>query len=344
MAIAPLDALSRLREIGLGFAVSQSFFAACEMGVFDLLEGGPKTLDALASELKVEAEGLRRLLVVLHRLQLVERRGDTFSNSELGSFLTSSSRYHMNGLAKIEKFVRMWEYLPDALKTYGPVWVQAFGVPSQEIFVELYADPVQLRRFCDYMDSYSVAIGEEIAERYDFSKHRCILDVAGGPGGLSRTIGQRHPHLHGIVMDLPPVLEVTRERIAAAGLSDRYRTETADLFEGPYPKGADVATLSWILHDWNDEKALAILRHCHEALPPDGVLLISEMVMNDDFSGSSLWSEVYSLFMLVCCESSGRERTESEHRALLREAGFASAEILRSHGPRDLVVARKVAK
>lgn len=341
MAIAPLDALTRLREIGLSFAVSQSFFAACEMGVFDRLEAGPKTVQALADEMKIEMEGLRRLLVVLHRLQLVERRGDVFAISELGRFLTSSSKYHMNGLAKIEKFVRMWEYLPDALKSYGPVWVQAFGVSSQEIFVELYADPVQLRRFCDYMDSYSVAIGEEIANRYDFSKHRCILDIAGGPGGLSRSIGQRHSHLRGIVMDLPPVLAVTQERIAAAGLSDRYRTETADLFEGPFPKGADVATLSWILHDWNDEKCLAILKHAHAALSDDGVLLISEMVMNDDFSGSSLWSEIYSLFMLVCCESSGRERTESEHRALLRDAGFGPVEVLRSNGPRDLIVARK---
>lgn len=341
MPTPPVQALNQLRQLGLGFAVSQSFFAACEMGIFDRLAGKPASAVGLAQQLGIHPEGCRRLLVVLHRLGLLTRNGDEFSNAELAGFLTSDSPFRMNGLAKVEKFVRMWEYLPDALRQYGPVWVQAFGVPSQEIFVELYADPVQLRRFCDYMNSYSVAIGQEIAELYDFSKHRCVLDVAGGPGGLSQSIGLRHPHLRGIVMDLPPVLEVTQEFIDRNGLTGRFRTETADLFDGPYPTGADVITLSWILHDWNDEKSARIVRHCFDALPPGGVLLVSESVMNDDFSGSSLWSEIYSLFMLVCCETQGRERTESEHRALYREAGFRDVEIIRSEGPRDLIVARK---
>ncbi len=341
MPVAPIDALNRLREIGLGFAVSQSFFAACEMGVFDRLAEAPATAEALGKELGTHPEGLRRLLIVLTRLGLLEREGDVFANAEIAKFLLATSPFRMNGLAKIEKFVRMWEYLPDALRQYGPVWIQAFGVSSQEIFVELYDDPIQLRRFCDYMNSYSVAIGQEVAKLYDFSRHRCLLDVAGGPGGLSRSIGIAHPHLQGIVMDLPPVLAVTQEFIDADGLTDRFRTESADLFEGPFPKGADVMTLSWILHDWNEEKCAAILHHCFEALPSGGVLLISEMVMNDDFSGSSLWSEVYSLFMLVCCESGGRERTESEHRGLLEAAGFRHVELIRSSGPRDLLVARK---
>jgi hypothetical protein len=142
-------------------------------------------------------------------------------------------------------------------------------------------------------------------------------------------------------MDLPEVLAVTRERIEADGLSNRLETETSDLFEGAYPKGADVLTLSWILHDWNDEKCARILGHCFEALPSGGVLLISESVMNEDYSGSSLWSEIYSLFMLVACESEGRERPESEHRALLEQAGFRDVELRRSEGPRDLIVARK---
>lgn len=341
MAIAPIDALNRLRELGLSFAVSQAFFAGCQMGLFDLLAQGPASHEALAKRLGIHPEGCRRLLVVLHRLGLVERRRDEYANGELAAFLTTDSPYQMRGLSHIERFVEMWAHLPQALRNYGPVWVETFGVPSQEIFTELYADPVQLRRFCDYMNSYSVAIGEEIASLHDFSAHRCLLDVAGGPGGLSRPIGRRYPHLQGIVMDLPPVLEVTRELIAKDGLADRFRTETADLFEGPYPRGADVMTLSWILHDWSDENCRKILRHCFEALPAGGTLLISEMVMHDDFSGSSLWSELYSLFMLVCCESSARERSEAEHREQLAEAGFRDVRIVRARGPRDLIVARR---
>src|SRR5262249_37979894 len=174
----------------------------------------------------------------------------------------------------------------------------------------------------------------------DFETHTCILDVAGGSGQLSQQIALRNPHLRGIVMDLPNVLEVAQEAIAANGLSDRFTTETADLFQGPYPRGADVATLSWILHDWNDEQCRTILRHCFDALPSGGALLISECVMNEDHSGT-LENELYSVFMLVACDPGGRERPFSEHRAMLRAVGFDGVEHLRLEGPRDLIVARK---
>lgn len=341
MVVPPTQALNRLREIGLGFAASHAFFAACKLGVLDALARRARTPAELGEELDMNPEGLQRLLVVLERLELVERDGERFRTSALGSYARSDSPYVMDGLSKIEKFVRMWEYLPDALRNYGPVWQEAFGATSQEIFVELYSDPKELRRFCDYMDAYSVAIGQEIAEAHDFSAHRRLMDVAGGPGGLSRQILKRHPHLEGVVVDLPEVLEVTRERIAADGLEERMRTESADLFEGPYPEGADAITLSWILHDWSDENCRKILRCCFDALPSGGTLLVSESVMHEDGSGSTLYTELYSLFMLVACESGGRERPESEHRALLEEAGFDGIRLVRSPGPRDLIVARK---
>ena len=341
MPIKPIDALNRLREIGLSFGISQSFFAACNMGIFDLLDKGPATAEELGKKLNVNPEGCRRLLVVLHRLDLVNRDTDHYSNTELGAFLTSASPSFLNGLAKIGRMIHMWEYLPEALRTYGPVWQQALGTTSQEVFAGLYANPTELRRVTDYMNAYSVAIGQEIAERYDFTPHKCLLDVAGGPGGLSRQIGLKYPHLHGIVMDMPQVLEISREQIAADRLSDRFRTEVADLFDGPYPSGADVITLSWILHDWNDDNCRKVLGHCFAALPSGGVLLISESVMNEDFSGTSLWPELYSLFMLVVCETAAKERTESEHRELLEQVGFRDMKLIRFDAPRDLIVARK---
>ncbi|MGD9763996.1 MAG: methyltransferase [Candidatus Binatia bacterium] len=339
----PVHALNKLRELGLAFAASQAFITGCKIGIFDQLSSGPATPEELGKRLSVHPEGCRRLLITLKSLGLLEREQDRFSNSELGAMLTAKSPVPLSGLASIDPFYHMCEYTPDAVNEYGPVWQQALGATSQEVFVALYKDREALRRFCDYMNSYSVAIGQEIAERFDFSPFQCILDVAGGSGQLSQQIGLRYPHLRGIVMDLPAVLEVAAEQIAVNGLSDRFRTETADLFAGPYPSGADVLTLSWILHDWNDENCRSILRHCHNALPSGGVLLISESVMNPDYSGTTVWSELYSLLMLIACEPSARERTESEHRALLTAAGFRDDDVtlMRLEGPRDLIVARK---
>ena len=101
--------------------------------------------------------------------------------------------------------------------TYGSVKLKAgFNTTAEETFAALYEDPVRLRRFTQFMDSYSILQGEEIARRLDFTPYRCLMDVAGGPGGLSIAIGRHYPHLRGVIMDLPPVCTIAAERIAAA--------------------------------------------------------------------------------------------------------------------------------
>jgi hypothetical protein len=337
----PVEALNRLTEIVTSFCASQMFAASCTLGLFDQLAAGPATAEELGERLGINPNGCRRLLVALLQLGLLDREGDRYRNSELGTFLTSTSRVPLEPLAMwANPFYRMWEFLPDALREYAPRWQQALGTSAEETFAALYEDPVRLRRFCGIMNAYSIPIGQEIAERFDFTPYRCVLDVAGGAGGLSQQIGLRYPHLRGILMDLPPVCRVAEEHIAANGLSERFKAVPGDLFAGPYPSGADIVTLSWILHDWSDENCQKILRNCFEALPSRGTLLISESVLRNDFSGTP-FAVLMSLHMLVVCEPGARERTDAEYRALLEGAGFRSVEVIRLQGPRDLVIARK---
>jgi len=166
------------------------------------------------------------------------------------------------------------------------------------------------------------------------------MDVAGGPGGQSIAIGVRHPHLRGIITDLEPVCVVARENIAASRLNDRFAAVAADLIAGPYPAGADVILLGHILHDWSDEVCDRILRNCAAALPAGGTLLISESVLHEDFSGSTL-THAKDLLMLLANEPGARERSEGEYRELLDAAGFEVTNLLRLDAPRDLLVARK---
>ena len=336
-----IEALNRLTEIATSFCVSQTFATACRMGLFDQLAGGPATAEQLGERLDINADACRRLLVALNQLGLLEHDGNHYRNSELGSFLTSQSETPLEPLSMwASPFYRMWEYLPDALREYGPRWQQALGTTAEETFAALYEDPVRLRRFCSIMNAYSIPIGQEIAGRFDFTPFHCVLDVAGGAGALSQQIGLKYRHLQGIVMDLPPVCKVAEEHIAANGLTGRFRTATADLFVGPYPSGADVITLSWILHDWSDESCRKILRNCFDALPSRGALLLSESVLRNDFSGKP-FAVLMSLHMLVVCEPGAKERSESEYQSLLEDAGFRDIEVLRLEGPRDLVIARK---
>jgi hypothetical protein len=330
----------RLNDIAWAGFKSQAFAAAVDFGVFEALADNALDASQLAARTGMHPVGCRRLMTVLVDTQLVSFDGSAYRNTDLGHACTSRATLNLSALSGINPFYRMAEFLPKALKENGPVWQDALGISAADAFAGLYADPVRLRQFGDLMDAMSVPQGELIAEAFDFAPFECLMDIAGGPGGQSITIGHRHQHLRGVVMDLEPVCALARERIAAKGLADRFTAVPGDLLLGPYPSGADILLLGHILHDWSDETAVRILRHCASALPAGGTLLISESVLNPDFSRPHLTS-IKDLIMLVCNESGARERTEAEYGALLTEAGFTIQRLIRFDAPRDLIVAVK---
>jgi len=317
------------------------FFAACNLGVFEELGKGPASARELAQRLGFHEEAGHRLMVGLCQLGLLTRGADRFANTAVAEYLTSAALVPLMPLLMWGTlFYQAWGNLDSAVRECSPRWLQTFGATQQETFANLYKDPAALRRFCGLMSAYSIPQGKLLAEAFDFTRHGCVLDVAGGPGGLIIEVGKRYDHIRGIVLDLPPVCDLADEAIVAAGLKERFVSRHADLFEGPYPGGADVVTLSWVLHDWNDEHCRQILRHCHAALPRGGTLLITESVLNPDHSGTS-FAILMSLHMLLFCEPGASERTEAEYTELLESTGFRVERLVRMT-PRDLLVARKM--
>ena len=327
-----LHALNRLNEIVTGHWEAQVLVTACRLRLFDAL-ATPASADALASAMNLHSAPLAQLLSALTAMGLIDHRDGLYANTDAARHLQSNSPISMDALA-------MWAEVPfgspgaldEALRTGGPIWRHGFEEN----------DPASVRRFCALMDAYARPIGRQIAETFDFASCACLLDVGGGSGGASIEIAKRHSHLRGLVMDRPNVCPLADEAIAAAGLSARFQTNQSDLFSMPYPLGADVALLSWVLHDWNDEHCLQILRRCREALPIGGALLISEALL-DDSSPPRRFPALLSLQMLMVCEPGARERTESEYASMLHAAGFAVERTVRMDAPRDLIVARKTA-
>jgi len=339
--VTPVQALNRLVDIITAYCSTQAFVAACKLGLFEQLSEGPSCAEDLAQRTNIHPVGCRRLLVALAKLGLVDRDGELFRNSAVGHYCSSKASVDLSAISGFaEPFYHMFEYFPGALQEYSPRWQQALGTSKDDVFGALYEDPVRLMQFAHFMNALSIPQGQLIAERFDFSPYQCIMDVAGGPGGQAVQIGLKHTHLRGIVTDLPPVCEIAREYIHAKGLTGRFTAVPADLFHGPYPKGADVIILGHILHDWSDSSCRKILSNCHEALPGRGTLLISESVLNPDFSAST-FALMKDLTMMVACESEARERTEAEYRSLLNETGFDFVELIRLDALRDLLVARK---
>ena len=214
-----LEALNRLQDIGIGYCVSQTLVAACKLGLFEELSNGPLTAEDLSQRLRIDPLACRRRLMALKQLELVERENEHYRNSELGAFCTSKSPVNLAALAGAgDLFYHMFEFLSDAVREGSPRWEQALGASSADVFGALYADPARLRQFAELMNAMSIPEGQEIAARFDFTPHQCVMDVAGGPGGMAVQIGLRHRHLRGIIMDMAPVCRVAEEYIEASGL------------------------------------------------------------------------------------------------------------------------------
>jgi len=166
-----------------------------------------------------------------------------------------------------------------------------------------------------------------IAGLVDFSGARVVVDVAGGNGALLGGLLSAVPHLRGVLLERPHVIEAARTTLAASGCAARCEFVAGD-FTDAVPGGGDVYILSRVLHDWDDEDCLAILRRCAAAMPEHATLLIIERLLLED--GSPSLATAWDLHMM--CNVGGRERTASHYRRLLHDAGVASPASTPSRG------------
>ncbi|MDP6503556.1 MAG: methyltransferase, partial [Planctomycetota bacterium] len=197
-----------------------------------------------------------------------------------------------------------------------------FGMP---IFDHLEKSEVASETFNQAMGQLGRTMYNDAAiiDAMDFSSMECVMDAGGGHGNFLMNILQANPHLKGILFDLPHVIEGARPRVQQANLEDRCELVAGSFFEA-LPKGADACILKRIIHDWDDESSIAILKNCREAMGANGRVLIVETVIpkgNEPFFGKLL-----DLHMMII--TGGLERTEEEYRSLLGRAGLALSRVL----------------
>ncbi|MFP5235406.1 MAG: methyltransferase [Acidobacteriota bacterium] len=245
----------------------------------------------------------------------------------------------MPALANSDFYRPLWEALTNAVREGTPRWQEAFGASAEKVFAAAFSDPDRAKEIAAFFSAVSVPQGIALARSWDFSQAAKLLDVGGGGGSITIEILKANPHLHGTIVDLPPMVAAAQQNIAANGLSDRCTAVVGDIFES-LPSGYDAALLAWVLHDWSDANCHKILRTCHNALPAGGRLFICEAVLNDDGTGSD-HAVLGSLNMLVNAEPGARERTLREYRELLAATGFRLDELVQTGGARDLIVATR---
>ena len=329
-------AQQQLAEIVHGYWRSQAVYVAAKLGIADLLAAGPRTVEELAEQTGAHAPSLYRVLRALAGIGIFAEDDDgRFSMTPLAEPLRPNVPGSIWAMAVMmgEEHYHVWGDLIFSVETGQTAFDRIYGMP---VFDFLSENHEKGRIFDAAMTGIHGQETDAILAAYDFSGFQVLADIGGGNGTKLTAILQRYPNMQGILFDLPPVIERAQEKMDAAGVADRCRLVSGDFFQS-VPDGADAFLMRHIIHDWDDEKSLAILRNCHAAMPADGKLLVIESVIppgNDPCFGK--WLDL--TMMLI---PGGKERTEDEYRMLFERAGFELARIVPTGGEVSVIEGRK---
>jgi hypothetical protein len=319
--------------MALGYVLADALHAAAKLGIADLLAAGPCHIDELAAATGAHGPSLYRLLRTLGSAGVfTEDEPRRFALTSLGEPLRSdvpgSIRDAVIWIGEPMHARSCGEVLTSVL-TGRPAFDTIFGMPY---FNYHAADPESGRIFDRGMACFAGIEDGAIARAYAFPASARIADIGGGRGGFLAEVLKAQPAARGILFDRPAVVEEP-SLLEAAGVLDRCETVGGDFFEA-VPPGADVYILKRVLHDWDDDACIALLRRCRAALAAQGRVLVIDAVIppgNDPHP-----AKIVDLIMLTAL--TGRERTEAEFRELLTAAGLRLTRILPTPSALAIVV------
>jgi orsellinic acid C2-O-methyltransferase len=318
-----------LYQMAVGHYVSRALHLAAKLGLADLLADGARHYGDLASATSTHAPSLNRLLRLLASIGVFEEQQDgRFALASVGQFLRAEVPGSMRALVMLfagSGIQESWGELEYCVRTGQPAFRRTS--PEGDAFTAMARNPEQVAIFDEAMAATAPATAAAVAAAYDFSRFGTVVDVGGGNGAILTGILSATPGPNGVVFDQAAAAAKARERILAAGLASRCQAIGGDFFDA-VPDGADVYVLKHVIHDWDDDKAIAILRNCRRAMGRDGTLLVLEGVYPPriDRSLDSRGAAMNDVNMLVC--TGGRQRSEAGFRALYEAAGFTLTRIV----------------
>lgn len=327
-------------QTGFAYWASKTLLSAVEMGVFSELASGPENFERLSGRLGLHPRSARDFLDTLVALRFLHRNGDDYSNTpEADLFLDRRKPSYIGGMLEMSS-VRLfghWNHLTEALRT-GLQQNEARHGSTAPTFEALYADPARLRGFLAAMSGVSHCANMAIAVKAPWKNYRTFVDVGTAQGDLAVQIALANPHLTGTGYDLAECGPIFEEYVGANKVSDRVRFQSGNFFEEPIPS-ADVITMGHILHDWNLEEKKMLVKKAYDALPPGGVLVVYDAIIDDDRSKNA-FGLMMSLNMLIETEG-GFDYTGAECMGWMKEAGFREAYVEHLVGPDSMVVGVK---
>lgn len=333
---ATVPASVAVLELGFSAWSAQALAAAVRLGIIDALTDGPLTADEVAHRVGTDPRATFRLLRALASQSVLKlRRDGRFALTRTGRAMASNSA---NSVAPMVAFIghpahrEHWSHLEHSVRTGETGVGKVRGMP---FFSYLDLDPELAQVFNDAMTGASAVAIESAVPAYDFSSSKLIVDVGGGHGALLAAVLRQAPHARGVLFDLPQVVAGAGPTIA--DVASRCDIQGGSFFES-VPAGGDTYLLKTVIHDWDDEQSLAILRSVRRAIAPGGKVLLFEMVLPE--GAPAHLGLVLDLEMLV--SAGGQERTRREYGELLSQAGFELKRVVPTTSPLAIVEARAV--
>jgi len=323
-----------LLQLITGKWIVQAIYVAAELGIADHMAEGPRSSGEIAKACDTNEDATYRLLRGLANVGVfAESESRTFSLTPMGELLRGDVPGSMRGYARFIGYKPTWAAWGEALhsvRTGEPAVDHLFG---ENIF-EYYAKHLEESAiFDEAMTSISSLESQAVATDYDFSGIGTLADVGGGHGYLLGTVVDANPGMQGVLFDLPHVVTGAPSLLDELGVAERVRVEGGSFLDTA-PGGADAVIMKHILHDWNDEDCVRILRNCHRELPKGGRMLVVEAVVPAPAQRG--WAKLLDLEMLVLTPR-GRERDEAEFASLFQEAGFRLKRIVPTASPVSVV-------
>lgn len=328
-----------LFDLCSGFVYSQILSSCVQLELFDLLEQGAMSRDAISREIGLDRNATDVLLRSATSLKLIEYRGeDCYGLGIHGAALLANP-----GVCKmIEHHAFLYRDMTDPVSllkrdqdaTMLSMFWDYAGAREQQCGSTLGTEP-----YTELMSASQAMVAEQIIDSYPLKTHQRLLDVGGGDGTFLRTVAAAAPDLSLMLFDLPPVAEQARAQFAQSSIPNEVSCFGGSVFENELPAGADIISLVRIVHDHNDDAALAILKRCRAALPVGGTLLVAEPMAREKIGDPA--TDAYFGFYLHAM-GRGRPRTAQELSSLIEQAGFSRCSSARTHLPMltSLLVAR----
>lgn len=329
----------RIEQVSFGFMASKVLFSAIEFGLFTELAKESMDAAEIQKRCGLHPRGVRDFLDTLVALRMLERRGEIYSNtSETDFYLDRAKFTYIGHYIEIQSLrgYQLFDKVSEALRTGEP---QNEIKSGDEDWVDaMYRTPERLRFFLRGMTGHSLPSAMAIARKFPWEKYRTFADVGTAEGCLPVQVAMAHPHLVGEGFDLPAVRPFFDEYVASFHLQDRVKFRVGDFFKEPLP-AADVLVMGMILHDWNLDVKMALLKKAYDALPRGGALIVYDHLIDDE-RRKNIAGLLMSLIMLVETQG-GFDYTGADCCKWMREAGFSETRVEQLTGIESMVVGIK---